>query len=185
MPAPGSSNTSVLEGEKETLALPASITPGAISPKNCAYHVAPSGDDGNPGIEAQPWATFQQAAELAQAGDTVCFRGGTYALGEEIHLTQSGTADALITFIAYPGQTPILDGGGSAGGLLILDQHTSYLRISGFGLRGFSIWGMEFSGENRYVHLDHLDIEVNRESCSPSSAPMGPGRRQPSACSRR
>ncbi|MBN1811753.1 MAG: right-handed parallel beta-helix repeat-containing protein, partial [Anaerolineae bacterium] len=53
---------------------------------------------------------------------------------------------------------PILDGGGSVGGLLILDPGTSYLRISGFTLRDFTIWGLELSGENRYVHLDHLDI---------------------------
>jgi hypothetical protein len=45
------------------------------------------------------------------------------------------------------------------GELLILDQYTSHVRISGFTLRGFTIWGMELSGENRHVQLDHLTIE--------------------------
>ena len=126
----------------------------------CTYYVAPGGDDNDPGTQSHPWATFQHAADTAQPGDTVCFRGGTYAVADDIHLTRSGTANVPIIFIAYPGETPILDRGGSAGsGLLILDQYTSYLRISGFTLRNFEIWGMELSGENRYVQLDHLDVE--------------------------
>jgi hypothetical protein len=123
----------------------------------CTHYAAPDGDDDDPGTEAQPWATFQHAADTVQPGDVVCFRGGTYDT-DEVHLSYSGTTDALITFAAYPGEAPILDGEDSAGGLLILDPGTSYLRISGFTLRDFTIWGLELSGENRYVHLDHLDI---------------------------
>jgi hypothetical protein len=123
----------------------------------CTHYAAPGGSDDDPGTEARPWATLQHAANTAQPGDVVCFRGGTYGT-DEAHLSHSGIADAPITFIAYPGEAPILDGGGSAGGLLILDQGTSHLRISGFTLRNFTIWGLELSGENRHVYLDHLDI---------------------------
>ncbi len=126
----------------------------------CTYYVAPAGRDDASGTRSQPWATFQHAADTARPGEITCFRGGTYAVTEDIHLTQSGTADAPITFIAYPSETPILDRGDSAGsGLLILDPYTSHLRISGFVLRGFTIWGLELSGENRHVQLDHLKIE--------------------------
>ncbi|MFO7742636.1 MAG: right-handed parallel beta-helix repeat-containing protein [Anaerolineae bacterium] len=126
----------------------------------CTYYVAPSGSDGNPGTQSQPWATFQHAADTAQPGETICFRGGTYSVAEDIHLSQSGTAGSVITFIAYSGESPILDRGGAGGsGLLILDQYASYLRISGFTLRGFTIWGLQLSGENRHVQLDHLEIE--------------------------
>ncbi len=149
-------NTPVPEPVAGTAAPPPSVT-AAIAPVACTYCVAPSGNDSAPGAEAQPWATFQHAADTAQPGDTVCFWGGTYPT-EEIHLTRSGTADALITFIAYPGETPILDGGNSTTELLILHRGTSYLRISGFTLRNFRIWGIELSGENRHIHLDHLDI---------------------------
>lgn len=137
------------------------MTSRLYSDVTCTYYVAPNGNDGHPGTtQAEPWATFQHGADTAQPGETVCFRGGTYSVAEDIHLTQSGTAGAIITFIAYPGETPILDRGGSAGsGLLILDQYISYLRISGFTLRGFTIWGLELSGENRHVQLDHLEIE--------------------------
>jgi len=132
-------------------------TAAAIAPDACTYYVAPDGSDSDPGSEAQPWATFQHAGDTAQPGDTVCFRGGTYPT-DETHLTQSGASQAPITFIAYPGETPVLDGGGSVSELLILDQGTSYMRISGFTLRNFTIWGMELSGENRHIQLDHLDI---------------------------
>ena len=149
-------HTPVPEPVSDTPTPPPSITE-ATGPVACTYYVAPGGSDGDPGTQSQPWATFQHAADTAQPGDTVCFRGGTYVT-DETHLTRSGTADAAITFIAYPGETPILDGGGIVGELLLLDQYTSYVRISGFTLRNFTIWGMELSGENRYIHLDHLDI---------------------------
>ncbi len=170
---------SALEGEApagaasgEAPPLPAETT----GPVTCTYYAAPDGSDEAPGSQAQPWATFQYAADTAQPGDTVCFRGGTYPL-KETHLTRSGTAEALITFIAYPGELPILDGRGREGELLILKQGTSYLRLSGFSLRGFSIWGIELSGENRYVQLDHLEIEGGEASVhftygeSPESLP--------------
>ena len=126
----------------------------------CTHYAAPGGSDGDPGTQSQPWATFQRAADTAQPGETVCFRGGNYLVDDDIHLTQSGTVSGPITFIAYPRETPVLDRGGSPGsGVLILDQYTSHLRISGFTLRAFTIWGIQLSGENRYVLLDHLEIE--------------------------
>lgn len=135
----------------------------ALVPSDCTYCVAPTGDDGAAGTQQQPWATFQHAADTAQPGDTVCFRGGTYPT-EDTHLTVSGMAGAQITFIAYPGETPVLDGGGVSSALLILDQGVSYVRISGFGLRNFRIWGMEVVGDNRYLTLDHLDIDGGEAS---------------------
>ncbi|MBN1954477.1 MAG: right-handed parallel beta-helix repeat-containing protein, partial [Anaerolineae bacterium] len=132
--------------------------PAAVPGATCTYYAAPGGDDENPGTLELPWATFQHAADTAQPGDTVCFRGGVYPLTEEAHLTVSGTAGAPITFIAYTGESPILDSGNTVSGVLILDQYTSYVRISGFALRNFTIWGIELSGENRYVQLDHLDV---------------------------
>jgi hypothetical protein len=141
-------------------ATPVSSTPwsGSTEPVDCTYFVAPDGDDEAAGSEDQTWATFQYAADTAQPGDCICFRGGVYP-AEEVRLTRSGNAEAFITFIAYPGESVTLDGGGSVGELLILTQGTSYVRISGFALRNFTVWGMELSGENRYVQLDHLEVE--------------------------
>lgn len=128
-----------------------------IQPADCTAFVAVSGSDDAPGTEGQPWASFQHAADTVPPGATVCFRGGVYSTAE-ICLSQSGTSDAPIRFMAYPGEAPTLDGGGSANQLVVLTQHTSYVRISGFTLRNFAIWGLELSGENRHVQLDHLHI---------------------------
>lgn len=125
----------------------------------CTYFVSPTGDDAMPGSESQPWGSFQYAMDSAQPGDTVCFREGNYVVEDAVHVTQSGTAEAPIVFIAYPGERPVLDGGGDVGDLLILNQHASYLRISGFTVRNFYSWGVDLNGENRYIHLDHLTVE--------------------------
>ena len=125
----------------------------------CNYFVSPDGDDNSPGSESQPWGSFQFAMDSAQPGNTICFRGGTYIVDDTLQITQSGTAEAPIIFIAYPGERPVLDGGGEIPDLLLLGQGASYLRISGFMLRNFNSWGLSLDGENRHVQLDHLTVE--------------------------
>ena len=125
---------------------------------SCTHFVSPHGDDNTAGSETQPWASFQYAADAAQPGDTVCFRGGTYAMEDVGRITRSGTAEAPIAFIAYPDERPVLDGGGEVGELILFEQGASYLRLSGFTLQNFTIWGIEVAGENRFLHFDHLEI---------------------------
>lgn len=73
------------------------------------YYVAPNGSDAGDGSLAKPWATPQQAAAQAQAGDTVYLRAGTYALTEPLRLANSGTESAWITWSAYPRARVVLD----------------------------------------------------------------------------
>lgn len=80
------------------------------------YYVAPSGSDGAPGTEAQPFATLNRAQQQAQAGDTVLIRGGRYeyrgtAVGSEvgIHFDKSGRQGAPIVYAAYPNEIPVFD----------------------------------------------------------------------------
>ena len=123
----------------------------------CGHFVAPDGNDDALGSEQAPWASFQKAAESAKPGDTVCFRRGAYVT-DDIHLTRSGEIDALITFAAYPGEQPVLDGNGQANELLVLTGGVSHIRISGFRLQNFRIWGIFLTGGNEYVFLDHLEV---------------------------
>ncbi|MCD4697953.1 MAG: right-handed parallel beta-helix repeat-containing protein, partial [Bacteroidales bacterium] len=71
------------------------------------YYVAPYGDDNNPGTIAEPWATFTKANTVLQAGDTVFIREGTY--NDRIEPVNSGTPGNYITYMAYPGETPVID----------------------------------------------------------------------------
>ena len=78
------------------------------------YYVAPTGgSDMNPGTLTQPWATWQRAFDVAQAGDTVYFREGVWYLnpGQTVDLmNKDGAPGKYIHFFNYPGEVPILDG---------------------------------------------------------------------------
>lgn len=124
----------------------------------CTHYAAPDGDDSADGTALQPWASVQFAVDSAKPGDVVCFREGIYRLEEAAKITKSGTPETPIVFIAYPGEQPVLDGGGDIGELVIFKQGASHLRFSGFTLQNFRIWGIEVSGGNSYLHFDHLEI---------------------------
>ena len=126
--------------------------------------VSPSGDDANPGTAENPFLTFARAAEAALPGDVVSFRGGTYPVHDEVVLTRSGLAGSPITFAAWPGETPLLDGGGEPGGIVTLGPGVSYVKLSGFTMRGFRIWGLFLEGGNKGVVLDHLVVSGG-EAC--------------------
>ena len=88
------------------------LAAGSDAAAASTYVVAPSGNDSNPGTEALPWRTIQKAAATLQAGDTVLVRAGTYA--ERVIPQASGAAGQPITYAAYPGESPVLDGTGLA-----------------------------------------------------------------------
>lgn len=125
----------------------------------CTYYVSPTGEDADPGSESLPWGSFQFALDYAQPGDTVCFREGVYVVSESVNVTRSGTPDSPIAFIAFPGEKPVLDGGGMVDELIVLKPRVSYLNFSGFTLRNFNTWGIDLNGENRFIQLDHLSID--------------------------
>jgi hypothetical protein len=73
------------------------------------YYVSPLGHDGADGRSLQSaWRTLSAAAERVGPGDTVEVRGGVYE--EQVLLTRSGKPGARITFKAYRGETPVIDG---------------------------------------------------------------------------
>ena len=83
------------------------------------FYVAPWGDDSNPGTFEQPWETWQKVFSSngpqhssISPGDVVYFRGGVYYRNTSgyNYLWYSGTPNAPISFLAYPGERPILDG---------------------------------------------------------------------------
>ncbi len=98
------------------------------------YYVAPNGDDANPGTAERPWHTIQKAADTLVAGESVYIRQGVYS--EHIHPRNSGEAEREIIYIAYPGETVVVDGkdiplpDDLAGLIEIADQ--KYIRIDGF-----------------------------------------------------
>ena len=75
-------------------------------PSGNTYYVSPDGNDANPGTLVLPWRTIQKAASIQVAGDTVLIKSGTYS--ETVRPANSGTANAYITYKAYPGHKPVV-----------------------------------------------------------------------------
>jgi len=85
----------------------------------CVY-VALNGNDNNPGTEAQPLATFENACQVVrklrkeqESPITVFVRGGTYYLENTLEFVSadSGTPLAPVTYSAYPGELVTISGG--------------------------------------------------------------------------
>jgi hypothetical protein len=113
------------------------------------YYVAPNGSDSAAGSQAAPWASIARAQAVAQAGDTVYFRGGTYAYTransgcasqtarvDAITLNKSGSSGNLINYWAHPGERPVFD----------FSRMTDNCRIKGFSVTG------------NYIHLKGLEV---------------------------
>jgi parallel beta-helix repeat protein len=106
------------------------------------YYVSPNGSDSNPGTEPAPWKTLSKAAQTLVAGDTVFIKNGTYI--EQVIPKQSGLAGKEITYAAFPGHTPVLDGQNLSlanrdwGGLFWV-RATSYINVIGLRIRGSSL----------------------------------------------
>jgi hypothetical protein len=110
--------------------------------------------DSNTGTESSPWKTIQNGASVAKAGDTVYVKGGVYY--EWVDVKNSGTSGNPITFKAYPGSRPIIDGSqttirASYDGLFTA-RNKNYITVDGFEVRnsnGFLI---------RLSYGDHLTV---------------------------
>ena len=72
------------------------------------YYCSPQGNDGSAGSKAAPWKTLAKACAVAQAGDTVYLRAGTYR--ETLRPGKSGEAGKPVRFVAVPGETVVLSG---------------------------------------------------------------------------
>jgi len=74
------------------------------------YYVATDGNDSNDGSYSSPFLTWGHAFGVAQAGDTVYIRGGTYLSSDAASVSNSGTSfENMIYLFNYPGESPVLD----------------------------------------------------------------------------
>jgi hypothetical protein len=142
--APTSTRTSVPTSTRT------SVPTSTPNPAITIYYVSPSGNDSNPGTLGQPWRTIVKAARMVKAGDTVYIREGIYQ--ESVDFATSGTSNAPIKILAYPGESPIMDGnnftipGYDFGPLLTLSG--DYIQISGLEVRYSRGMGVVLSGSN-------------------------------------
>lgn len=144
-----------------SLSLAALLFPA--SARATTFYVAPFGADTSPGTITQPWRTIGKAATTLAPGDTVLIRAGTYA--EQVQVTVSGTEGAEVTFAAYPGESPVLDGTsvvvstGDLAGLFEVVQR-SWVRVRGLKVQHAG------PGELTAGFLVEDSSHVTVESCS-------------------
>jgi len=125
------------------------------------YYVATTGNDSNPGTQAAPFKTVRKAGLVADPGDTVYVRGGTYYT-DPIPLAKIGSATSRIVFKAYPGEKAILDGSQSNDANPdIFTVAGQYYDIVGFEIRwakriGVNLWGSKHIRVlNNTIHDSH------------------------------
>ncbi len=68
------------------------------------YYVAPNGSNSSPGTLSAPFATLQKAHDVANPGDTIYMRGGTYMLVGQVGLPAAAAAVIYIEVFNYPGE---------------------------------------------------------------------------------
>lgn len=128
-----------------------------------AYYVSPEGDDNNPGSFRLPWRTISKVTDMVEPGDTVYIRSGVYL--ESVDFTTSGTSNAPIRILAYPGETPVIDGDnfnipGEWGVLLGISG--DYIQVSGFEVRYSRGLGVIIRGSHDIA--DKIYSHHNREN---------------------
>ncbi len=154
------------------------LTPltGRAQSAECDYYVAPDGSDMASGSFDAPWASITKAQSVVNPGQTVCARGGTYYLTSgtntcssttstvNVHdITKSGTAGNLITYQAYPGETPVFDFFGVKDNCRIkgFNIGADYVHFKSFEIQGVpqnnsdnhESWGFWISGDHNILEL--------------------------------
>ena len=119
-----------------------------------------SASDNNPGTQNLPWLTINKAAQTMLPGDTTYIRNGTY--NERVVTARSGTStEGYITFSAYPGEKPAIDGTGvTTGNNGIIIIH-SYIKIIGLEVRN---WNDNAIWTEQAGFLEVSDCEVHQVS---------------------
>jgi Right handed beta helix region len=117
------------------------------------FYVATTGSDSSPGTLQAPWRTVQHALDVLQPNQRALVRAGTYA--ESLDADRGGTAAATITVENYPGERPVVNGGGQRP--LEVSSSGAYLRVRGFVFEGSPY----ASGGNVDLYGHHVEISGN------------------------
>jgi hypothetical protein len=137
-----------------------------------SFYVSTTGNNSNPGTEAQPWLTIQHACNSATPGSTVYIKQGTYpTVG--LWMNVSGTAGNYITFTRFGSDVVVIDGGSTNTQvelLNIVDQ--SYLKIIGLQFRnamGNYSKGVVIRGSSHHIEVSQNTIDNIHFSTNPSA----------------
>ncbi len=141
------------------------------SPQVHAYHaksmaaaqwfIAPGGSDSNTGSIGDPFATLEKASTVANPGDTIYFRAGTYGGIRHNFRNSSGSPGQPIVVRPYQGESVVLDGTGVS-----ISSSQSLLSVASYDpepLHDISIEGLEVQNSSgrgiTYYNVTQLQIK--------------------------
>jgi hypothetical protein len=142
--------TSLKKNRRQSLACwIALLTASSFCARSATYYVAITGVDLNPGTQALPWRTIQQAANNALSGDTVLVGSGNY--GEIVSFQNGGSPANYITF----------DGQGVATNIQFQISRP-YIKIRNFYLTGLTtkysgVIQFNLGGHAAYIEGNYID----------------------------
>lgn len=113
------------------------------------YYVAENGGGSVDGTIEHPFQSINEALAVAEPGDTVFVRGGTYR--EQVFFPKSGNDEHRIVLKAYEGETPVITGEG----LTWNERSTQLVLIS--GVSHITLEGFEIAN----LYTDTAEKEVN------------------------
>ncbi|MBL3657062.1 pectate lyase family protein [Fulvivirga sediminis] len=82
---------------------------GFMSVQAMDIYVSPNGRDSGSGSQSNPLYSLDDAIDLANAGDRIYMRGGTYRYSSTIKILKSGRSGSVISVLAYNGEVPVLN----------------------------------------------------------------------------
>jgi pectate disaccharide-lyase len=130
------------------------------------FYVSTTGSDTNNGLTlTTPYATVYKAVMMANPGDMIYVRGGTYTCATRVNLSKTGTATQMNFLFAYPGEKVKLDFSSMA-----LGDSNQGIQVSGdyWYVKGIECFaagdnGMLIQGGN-YNIIENCIFDENRES---------------------
>ncbi len=133
------------------------------------YYIAPTGNNSSPGTVTQPFATLQKAHDVANPGDTIYMRGGTYLFTSPQILTRDGNNGNPIRLYAYPGERPVIDAinatiintGNYYDGWAIALNSASWWHIKGLEIRNAPAGGLLIYAASHSNIIESNDIHHN------------------------
>jgi hypothetical protein len=127
-------------------------------------YLAPDGSDDAAGTQDAPWRTLAVAQHRLLPGGTLLVRGGTYH-EVDVQWTASGAPGAPIIVRAFPGETPVFDGGGTDDRFLWLRGGAGDLVFADLAVTGYATEGTGVIVMNEGVHdlvLSGLSVQGAR-----------------------
>jgi hypothetical protein len=129
------------------------------------YYVATTGNNANPGTIGQPFLTLQKAHDIANPGDTIYMRGGTYLMPTQTSITRSGSSGSRISVFNYPSEVPILDGSSNpnTGGHSIIRVNTSvsWWHFKGLEVKSSPGYGFYLVGNASNIIIENCNVHHN------------------------